>query len=212
MGYLRVTKPQKKFSNQIAKNIVGDSTGTIHWPIIQLKTVCNRLPGTPLQIDIKRLCEKHGIKVVFDPMLGYIMNPIGVHRLLSVIQMKNHPGTTDRISLLLWLLGLDTPDVRKYPPFHKHLEEEIERIAKLEEPYRTEIALRLALRYRDAEQIAEVITKAKIKDVETLERKNRAAALKGKITKLARLELLDQNDAMTAKMIKTLSQSIAHHH
>ena len=106
--------------------------------------------------------------------------------------LKSNPPSSipqpivDRQNVMLWLMGLDDP--RGYPRFNKHMEMEIHRIAKLPDPVRTEQALRLLLRYRDAESIVTAIAKMRAEDVAAVEIKRLSGNYKRKLAYMAGIE------------------------
>jgi hypothetical protein len=92
----------------------------------------------------------------------------------------------DRVSILLWLLDIDLG--KRVPAFNKYIEMEIMRIAKLPDPIKTEQAVRLLLRYRDAETLAAAIMRAGAAGIENVERLRKNKKLKRAIRRLAGIE------------------------
>jgi len=91
----------------------------------------------------------------------------------------------DRASVVLWLMGIDD----KYMPvFNRHIELEIHRIAKLPEPQRTEQALKMVLRYRDAETIVKAVSKMRSGDVAAVEIQRLSENYKRKMERLAGID------------------------
>lgn len=152
-GYLRVSqrhiRPDKTRIHR-AKD------GSAHWPIIRLKDVAMRRPRTSVD-NLRRLCKLYSIPITRDSCLGECLTPHNLHRLLTTQQSIRNPRHVDRISLLLWLCGLDTPNPMKAPLFEVVMEREARRVSKLPEPARTDAALLLLGRYRDAEEIANAL-------------------------------------------------------
>jgi len=91
----------------------------------------------------------------------------------------------DRISIILWLLGLDEGST--FPCFDKRVEMEIMRIGRLKEPMRTEQAIRMILRYRDAEELVATLAKARAGDVASVRIKTLSRGYKMKMARLAGL-------------------------
>lgn len=152
-GYIRVSerniRPEK---TRIARS----KDGSAHWPIIRLRDVADRPPKTSMD-RLRRLCRLYDIPINKDSCLGECLTPHNLHRLLTCQQSIHNPRYGDRISMLLWLCGLDTPDPRQSPMFDVVMEREARRVAKLPEPARTDAALLLLGRYRDAVEIADAL-------------------------------------------------------
>ncbi len=83
---------------------------------------------------------------------------------------------------MLWLLGIDNKYI---PVFNFHIEKELMRIAALDEPMRTEQALKMLLRYRDAETIVKAVAKIRSGDVAAVEIQRLNYKYKRKMEKLA---------------------------
>ena len=99
----------------------------------------------------------------------------------------------DRASIMLWLAGMDKS--RMIPVFNVYIEKEIMRIARLQEPFKTEQAIRMLLRYRDAEEIVKAVSKARAGDVAAVEIERLSARYKRQLAKMSGLEgLLDSAD------------------
>src|SRR5208337_4993021 len=106
-----------------------------------------------------------------------------------------------RSAIMAWLTGLDEGlgsdhrrrDGRRIPVFSRYVEREIMRIAAMPEPVRTEQAIRLALRYRDAEILAEVLMKASAATIENIARLRKNEKLKHRLRIIAGLELSKQS-------------------
>ena len=92
------------------------------------------------------------------------------------------PRIIDRASVMLWLLGIDNKYI---PVFNFHIEKELMRIAALDEPMRTEQALKMLLRYRDAETIVKAVAKIRSGDVAAVEIQRLNHKYKRKMEKLA---------------------------
>jgi len=111
-------------------------------------------------------------------------------RYSPTLTAKANPETLlrviDRGSIVLWLSSLDR--TLPTPGFDVHVEKEIMRIAKLEEPFRTEQALRMVLRWSDAEKVVTAIRLAKEPDVEFLWAQIRATRLRMRLNALAALD------------------------
>ena len=163
-----------------------------YWPIIRLRSILKRIPFHITMAELVRICRKNRIRYRVHPKLGYILNPDSTMRLMRVIQVMNHPYPIDRISILLWMTGLDDPDPRKMPRFSEQLEKEIMRITRLPDPMRTEQAVRMVLRWRDAEAVAKVLVSASKEDVEQQAKwhqdRKEKDRLQGQMMRLAGLE------------------------
>src|SRR5208337_973338 len=114
-----------------------------------------------------------------------------------------------RSAIMAWLTGLDEGlgsdhrrrDGRRIPVFSRYVEREIMRIAKMPEPVRTEQAIRLALRYRDAETLAEVLMKASAATIENIARLRKNEKLKHRLRIIAGLELSKQSRQAQARIV-----------
>lgn len=76
-----------------------------------------------------------------------------VYNMASRIKQARRRYPISRRRIMMWLMNLELGDCTRQLPFDKTLELEVRRIAKLREPMRTEQALRLLLRFRDADEI-----------------------------------------------------------
>jgi hypothetical protein len=77
------------------------------------------------------------------------------------------------------------------------MEIEIHRIAKLQEPARTEQALRCLLRYRDAEAIVVAVSKMRAGDVAAMEIKRLSNNYKRKLARIAGIDGLANDNETT---------------
>ena len=99
---------------------------------------------------------------------------------------KNLPvRVVDRASILLWLMGLDVG--RTFPVFDIYIEMELQRIAKLPMIQRTEQAIKMLRRYRDAEEIVAALAKAGSNNVAAAEIKRLGKGYKMEMLRLAGL-------------------------
>lgn len=87
----------------------------------------------------------------------------------------------------MWILGLDQG--KYYPSFSLNLEKEIMRIRYLDEPQRTEQAVRILRRYVDAETLVKAAAKIRKPDIETERRLKKSDKLKEEITNMLGLGL-----------------------
>lgn len=88
----------------------------------------------------------------------------------------------DRVSILLWLCGLD--EGTSYPVFNKYMEMELIRIARLPELQRTEQGLRFLLRYRDAEAVMKAVARIRAEDMAAMLIQGKSQQHKRKLEKL----------------------------
>lgn len=102
-----------------------------------------------------------------------IHNPITRLKLRQRLKEARKRPPISRRRILMWLMNLEMGDGTKPLPFNRMLELEVRRIAKLKDPMRTEQAVRLLNRFRDAEAIVygmhhagEQMTKATIEKME----------------------------------------------
>lgn len=129
-------------------------------PLIALSEISQFTRIKPLRLrSMCALAEPEPISIGADDAL----TPNAAHSLLlRVIEHRKrkhihrHPRAKDRISLLLWMCGLDGADqlARRPPTYAKSLDTEISRIARLPEPHRTAVATELLSRFVDASAIA----------------------------------------------------------
>jgi hypothetical protein len=116
-----------------------------------------------------------------------VKGKLGGYKVVKVSPPERLPARiVDRISVALWLLGLDR---HKYiPRFNVHVECEIQRIVRLPPMQRMEQAIKLVRRYRDAEEIVEALTRARSGDIAAEEIKHLSAGFKTRARWLAGLE------------------------
>lgn len=105
----------------------------------------------------------------------------GYKRVAKADPFKTKIRIVDRASILLWLTGND----QTIPVFNTYIEKEIMRIARLPEPMKTEQAIRLLLRYRDAETLAAAVLRAGSAGVESIQRLRESERLKSRARYLA---------------------------
>jgi len=126
----------------------------------------------------------------------------------------------DRMGLALWMLDMDSEQskvketdrvkmgARKnpLPRFSANIEKEIMRIVKLPEPVRTEQALRMILRFRDAEDLVVALAKAKADDIARIEKEKLSRRYRYKMNlkaRLARLAGMEESDWYQGRQDKT---------
>jgi len=191
-GYLRVVRGAWQIS-RIGK-IVRDPDGLIHWPIVQLSKVKRRL-GNLSPYELENLCRDNKIAIYHDKVLGPIINARELNRILKILHLKKYQSPIDRVGMMFWLAGLESPDPHKMPAFNKRAEMELIRIAKLREPMRTEQAMRFVLRWRDAETIAKSILGASVDQVIAADRQRKAAWLKNRVEGIVGVKgIIDDRD------------------
>lgn len=157
-GYLRISK--KGLSPRTTRvERIGDLAS---WPYIRLSTIARRPPKTSVA-ELRRICRLYEIPIMKDWALGEVMTATGVHRLLTCQRSIRDPRVVDRVSMLIWLTGMDSVDPRRSPEFSLVMEREAKRVAKLPEPARTDAALLLLGRYRDAVEIADALHRGDIR-------------------------------------------------
>ena len=100
---------------------------------------------------IPALAAAHDAPVVFDPALGLTFSVWSARRLL--MEVLGTGTRFDRQSLLWFLIG---NPAKLAPPFNQALEDEIQRIAKLDEPARSIRRENLLNQWRDAVTVSGV--------------------------------------------------------
>ena len=188
-GYLRVTTAGGKIipNTRIGK-IIRDPTGLVHWPIVRLTSIRNRIQRQGIAVTVSKLvyvCETENIPAERDPALGWVVNLKNCGKLLTALKINVHRRPMDRVSMMLWLMGMDSIDTREMPRFEVENERELIRIARLDDPMRTEQAIRFLLRWRDAETIVQAIERMQVDDVRAVDRKVAAEKLRHKAGMLA---------------------------
>jgi hypothetical protein len=149
----------------------------------------------PTLVSVRRLADAldipvNRIRALVDA--GYLCTvPNQANRGGYRIVKSNPPDkiperVVDRASVMLWLAGMDKG--RTVPVFNIYIEKEIMRIAKLDEPFRTEQALKMLLRYRDAETIVEAVSKARSGDVAAAEIARLSNNYKRRLARMGGLE------------------------
>jgi hypothetical protein len=95
--------------------------------------------------SVRRLCLDYGIPIYSDPVFGELMSISAFYRFHQQMHSHRAPSRFDRQAMLWTLLHQQTDwrETIKPPRFSKRLELEIRRIANLDEPARTDAALRL---------------------------------------------------------------------
>ena len=156
-----------------------------------------KVPSSGFTVSLSRLAQTldiapDKIKALADA--GYLCTTRGKfgQRLIVKVSPPERlpPRVVDRISVALWLLGLDKG--RYQPCFSQSIETEIMRIARLKEPMRTEQSIRMILRYRDAEELVATLAKARAGDVASVRIKSLSHGYKVRMARLA--GITDQSD------------------
>jgi hypothetical protein len=112
--------------------------------------------------EVRRLALGYDVPIHFDACFGELFTVAAFRRLHAALHYHREPSRFDRQALLTALLRASgaIKEVEP-PPFSKRLDREIQRIAQLDEPHRTEQALRLLNQYNDAQKVAGSIAAAK---------------------------------------------------
>jgi hypothetical protein len=95
--------------------------------------------------SVRRLCLDYGIPIYSDPVFGELMSISAFYRFHQQMHSHRAPSRFDRQAMLWTLLHEQNGwlDNIKPPRFSRRIELEIRRIAGLDEPARTDAALRL---------------------------------------------------------------------
>ena len=161
-----------------------------------------KVPSSGFTVSLSRLAQTldiapDKIKALADA--GYLCTTKGKfgQRLIVKVSPPERlpPRVVDRISVALWLLGLDKG--RYQPCFSQSIETEIMRIARLKEPMRTEQSIRMILRYRDAEELVATLAKARAGDVASVRIKSLSHGYKVRMARLA--GITDQSDQIQSQ-------------
>jgi len=131
-------------------------------PLIALRDIAARTKVTVERLrDICANCKPKPIPMHEDKVLGALVAPN--HACELIRQAMATRQSFDRISLLMWMCGLDMDvDIRRKPrPYAIAIEYEVRRLRKLRDPERTIQALRLLSRYVDAKVVAESVLKSR---------------------------------------------------
>lgn len=111
--------------------------------------------------DVRELCLAYDIPIQMDALFAELMTPAAFFKLHSQLHHHRDPSRFDRQAMIVALLQAVDPETWKHslkpPPFSKRLEQEIRRIAKLPEPHKTEMALRLCDAYQESKSITDII-------------------------------------------------------
>jgi hypothetical protein len=111
--------------------------------------------------DVRLLCASYDIPIQMDQVFGELLSIAAFHKFHRSLHHYREPSRFDRQAMLVALMRTADPENYKAdlkpPTFSVRLEKEIRRIAKLPEPYKTEMALRLWEQFSDAKGIAECI-------------------------------------------------------
>ena len=166
--------------------------------IILYTIIMAKVPSSGFTVSLSRLAQAldiapDKIKALADA--GYLCTTRGKfgQRLIVKVSPPERlpPRVVDRISVALWLLGLNQG---KYQPcFNKNIEMEIMRINRLKEPMRTEQAIRMILRYRDAEELVATLAKARAGDVASVRIKTLSRGYKMRMARIAGIATPDQD-------------------
>lgn len=134
----------------------------VHRPLIRLEEIAE-LTRIPIQ-RLRGLCEDAvpvPIPISLDSVFGELLSPAATQILLSRIDsIRNkheRPAQHDRISLLLWMCGMERKLKHRPKAYAQTIEAEVKRIRKLSEPERTIMAAQLLSRYVDAKEIAQAM-------------------------------------------------------
>jgi hypothetical protein len=115
--------------------------------------------------DTRLLCASYDIPIQIDPVFGELLTIAAFRKLHISLHHYREPSRFDRQAMLVALMRAADPENYKAdlkpPTFSVRLEKEIRRIAKLPEPYRTEMALRLWEQFSEAKGVADCIAAAR---------------------------------------------------
>lgn len=143
----------------------------------------SEMPEVRSMAALRVLCERTDIEGDHLPIpIGddNTLTTTSLHRLVKRIaalseSRLDHRGgvplaSLDRISLLIWMMGLDEKVVARPPKYAAKIDTEIKRIARLREPSRTLVACELLTRFCDAKAVARAMFELKLPaDAEKIE-------------------------------------------
>ena len=113
--------------------------------------------------SVRRLCLDYGIPIYSDPVFGELMSISAFYRFHQQMHSHRAPSRFDRQALLWTLMHGQTEWAAnvKPPRFSRKIELEVRRIANLDEPAKTDAALRLWEAWKEGQGVYKVIAKAK---------------------------------------------------
>jgi hypothetical protein len=103
-----------------------------------------------------RYCRLGKIPVQSDPVFGNLISFGALKRLARARHRYYKPKMFDRASLLRYYLSeIEGVRWKEPPPYSQALEDEIHRIARLKEPWRTVRSVELLLAFRDVQAVTD---------------------------------------------------------
>lgn len=128
--------------------------------------------------EVRTLCLGYDIPIQLDAVFGEVLSITSFYKFHVSLHHYREPSRFDRQAMLVALLQAGDPERYKGdlkpPTYSKRLEAEIRRIAKLEEPMRTEMALRLVEAFESAKTITDILAKLRGKEPATLKAMEKA--------------------------------------
>lgn len=122
--------------------------------------------------DVRRLCLAYDIPIYADVVFGELLSIASFYKFHVQLHHYREPSRFDRQAMLVALMQAGDPTRYKQdlkpPPFSKRLEAEIRRIARLKEPMKTEMALRLVEAYEEAKSVTDILARIRGKEPATL--------------------------------------------
>ena len=161
-GYLRLVKASPFFERTI---VARPSQRATEWlrnmfqplkmrPLIPLKEA-GKLWGIT-EREVLKYCRIAKIQVQSDPVFGNLISFSALKSLARARARYYKPKRFDRAALLRYYLSeIEGVRWKDPPPYSQRLEEEIHRIARLKEPWRTVHSARLLATFEDAKAIAD---------------------------------------------------------
>ena len=102
------------------------------------------------------IAAAHDIPVVYDSVLGHVWSIWAAKQmLLRLLSGGRGVQRFDRIALFWTLMEGDPKRISRVPTFDQALEDEIERVAQLDEPMRSARSISLMEQFRDARTVIE---------------------------------------------------------
>lgn len=106
---------------------------------------------------VRRLCLDYNIPIYSDPVFGELMSISAYYRFHQQMHSQRDPSRFDRQGMLWAMMHTVAPDEWrrdvKPPRFSRRIELEVRRIAALQEPARTDAALRLWTAWSDTQKV-----------------------------------------------------------
>jgi hypothetical protein len=161
-NYLRVLTPDSDFERTI---VARPGQRATEWlknmfqplkmrPFVPLKEA-GKLWGIT-EREVLKYCRAAKIPVQSDPVFGNLISFGALKSLARARGRYYKPKIFDRASLLRYYLSeIEGVRWKEPPPYSQKLEEEVQRIARLKEPWRTVQSVELVLAFKDVQAVTD---------------------------------------------------------